>query len=266
MEIIYSFIVITLFIFIYRQFVPRKRVFKYPWLTTYFAHRGLYAKDQSVAENSMSAFSLAKENNYGIELDISLSKDNELMVFHDDDLNRMCGINQIISEMDSNELKGIRLKDTEDFIPCLSDVFNLIKGSVPLMIELKTNPNRKKTVTLLKEQLKNYQGNICVVSFDPLILWEVKRQLPYVLIGQVVEDFKYNEKLSKPVRIILNYACLNFLVRPDFLSFKIQAINWVYKLHIFMKGFGALWAINSLDCEKKYQNLANLIIFEHFRP
>ena len=56
-----------------------------------FAHRGLHSKTHGIPENSMSAFRAAIQKNYGIELDFHLTRDGELVVFHDDDLKRVCG-------------------------------------------------------------------------------------------------------------------------------------------------------------------------------
>lgn len=54
-----------------------------------FAHRGLHSKTHGIPENSMSAFRAAIQKNYGIELDLHLTRDGELVVFHDDDLKRV---------------------------------------------------------------------------------------------------------------------------------------------------------------------------------
>ena len=62
-----------------------------PFAGRNYAHRGLHSRDKSVPENSLAAFRLAAEAGYGIELDIQLSKDGEVVVFHDDTLDRVCG-------------------------------------------------------------------------------------------------------------------------------------------------------------------------------
>ena len=56
----------------------------------YFAHRGLH-DNVSVPENSLAAFARAAEKGYGIELDVHITADKKLVVFHDDDTSRMCG-------------------------------------------------------------------------------------------------------------------------------------------------------------------------------
>lgn len=56
------------------------------------AHRGLHTKDKTVPENSLPAFRAAAEAGYGVELDIQLSRDGQVVVFHDDTLDRVCGV------------------------------------------------------------------------------------------------------------------------------------------------------------------------------
>ena len=102
-----------------------------------FAHRGLFAKDQSIPENSMAAFSNAVAHGYGIELDIQLTKDKQLVVFHDHTLTRMCGIDLPVCEMTYEELRKYTLLDTDERIPLFKDVLDLVNGKVPLLVEIK---------------------------------------------------------------------------------------------------------------------------------
>ena len=97
-----------------------------------FAHRGLWS--ESVPENSLAAFTLAAKAGYGIELDIQLSKDGRIVVFHDYDLKRMCGVDRKLADMTLEELKACRLRGTSEQIPTLVEVLQLIDGKVPLLI------------------------------------------------------------------------------------------------------------------------------------
>ena len=65
---------------------PRK-----PFLNALYAHRGLHDNASEAPENSMAAFKKAVYAGYGIELDVHLTSDEKLVVFHDDDLSRICG-------------------------------------------------------------------------------------------------------------------------------------------------------------------------------
>ena len=63
-----------------------------PFYGRHYAHRGLFDNDSDAPENSLAAFKKAVDAGYGIELDVQLSKDDKLVVFHDATLKRMCGI------------------------------------------------------------------------------------------------------------------------------------------------------------------------------
>ena len=58
----------------------------------YYAHRGLYDNHHGIPENSIAAFRAAAEKGYGVELDVQLSSDGHVVVFHDDTLDRICGV------------------------------------------------------------------------------------------------------------------------------------------------------------------------------
>ena len=62
--------------------------------THYIAHRGLH--NNKLIENTIPAFKEAIKEKYPIELDIHLLKDKEIVVFHDDNLKRLVGIDKII--------------------------------------------------------------------------------------------------------------------------------------------------------------------------
>ena len=72
-----------------------------PFYGRNIAHRGLFSKDQTIPENSIAAFNRACENGYGIELDVQLSADGQVVVFHDDTLNRMCGVDSRVDALNS---------------------------------------------------------------------------------------------------------------------------------------------------------------------
>ena len=66
---------------------------------TMIAHRGLFDNHSEAPENSLAAFRKAVDQGFGIELDVQLTKDGKLVVFHDFDLKRMCGIHKKLTEL-----------------------------------------------------------------------------------------------------------------------------------------------------------------------
>ena len=114
------------------------------------AHRGIH-DNKLVPENSLKAFKLALETKLTIELDIHLTKDNQLVVFHDDNLKRMTNVNCIIEKLTLSEIKKLNLLNTDEKIPTLEEVLKLVNGKVLIDIEIKVNKHVKKIVkNLLK--------------------------------------------------------------------------------------------------------------------
>ena len=100
----------------------------------YYAHRGLHNEAEGIPENSMGAFACAVAEGYGIELDVHLSRDGEAVVFHDDNLRRMCGVDACVTDLSWAELSKLHLRGTEYTIPRFSDVLALVGGKVPLEV------------------------------------------------------------------------------------------------------------------------------------
>ena len=115
-----------------------------------FAHRGVH---KVYPENSLPAFGSAIELGLAIELDIHLSQDGQIVVFHDDTLKRMTGEDKFVKYLNYDEIKSYRLNDTEYYIPLLSEVLSLVKGKVPILIEIKTNNNMKKLTPRLSQRV-----------------------------------------------------------------------------------------------------------------
>ncbi|HCK61228.1 MAG TPA: glycerophosphodiester phosphodiesterase, partial [Gemmatimonadetes bacterium] len=75
------------------------------WLTARpIAHRGYHDMNNEVWENTLSAFDRAIEKNFSIECDLQLANDGVPVVFHDDDLSRLCGLKDDVRLLTSQEL------------------------------------------------------------------------------------------------------------------------------------------------------------------
>jgi glycerophosphoryl diester phosphodiesterase len=136
------------------------------------AHRGLW--DERRTENGLQAFAAAQEQGYAFELDIHLTKDQQLLVCHDDELQRTTGKSGIIEELTLEEIKkNYRLRDGEE-VPSLAEVLALDHETVPIVVELKVHkgnykPLAKKAKEVLKKSIVDPK-NIWMISFDPRAL------------------------------------------------------------------------------------------------
>lgn len=141
------------------------------------AHRGLY--NEKVSENSMEAFRLAVKNNVAIELDVHLTKDNVLVVIHDEDLKRLTGKEGTVEDLTIKELQeNYKLLDGQ-IIPRFEDVLDLVHEQVPIFVELKVfrknyKPLAKKVAEVLNNRVVD-KKNFVLISFDPRSLWPFKR-------------------------------------------------------------------------------------------
>ncbi len=183
-----------------------------------FAHRGLH--DGTRAENSLSAFVAAKSEGYGIELDVRLSRDGKLVVFHDPTLERMVGKPGRVIDYTADELRWMKLGDTGEGIPTLAEVLRLVDGTVPLLIEIKQDVGESGVAERFLEEIRGYTGDYIVESFNPLALRTVKKARPDILRGILSMNYMKEEKYrGKLLYKLLGGLYLNFLMRPDFIAY-----------------------------------------------
>lgn len=155
----------------------------YQWLTdTYVAHRGLFDNNNGIPENSLPAFEKAYKNGFGIETDVQMSKDGVLVVFHDGTLKRMTGADGKIADYTFEELRKLRLLDTDCVIPTFEEFLEAAHG-VNLVVEIKTHDDIGEIEQKTYDALKNYKGHYCVESFNPYIIRWFKKHAPEVIRG-----------------------------------------------------------------------------------
>ncbi len=129
------------------------------------AHRGLH--NAEFPENSIPAYQNAIDHNFNIEIDVHLTKDKHLVVFHDDTLKRVCGVDKAVKKCTLEEIKTFRLLGTEYTIPTFDEFLELVDGKVGILCEIKgVNPCDNSIVKATVERLKTYKGNIALQSFN----------------------------------------------------------------------------------------------------
>lgn len=236
--------------------------------TVKFAHRGLF--DSEKAENSMSAFRAAKEAGFGIELDVHLSSDGRLVVFHDATLNRVCGVEGRVSEHTAEELAALSLSGTAEGIPTLASVLELIDGTVPLLIEIKQDSGVSGVGEALVKELQGYNGPFIIESFNPMALKAVRKLRPDYLLGILSMEYSKDERYKgKLLYTLLEKLMMNFLARPDFISYDHKGYK-VPSLRFLRKVFGTpllTWTIKSQkEEEAAISHGFDTVIFEGYIP
>ncbi|MDW0116915.1 glycerophosphodiester phosphodiesterase family protein [Sporosarcina thermotolerans] len=192
------------------------------------AHRGASAYEP---ENTLPSFELAEKLDADyIELDVHLTKDGELIVMHDDEVDRTTeSMGKIkdytlreLKELDANEEEGeivaVTGRDKDAYeIPILSEVFDEMADDIHYVIELKDTEQyvgiEKKIIDLMKEyelisENSNGYPRAIIHSFDKEALKEVHRLNPAIPLLQLI-SFDEDEEAKIPkkeLKDMLSYA------------------------------------------------------------
>lgn len=203
------------------------------------AHRGIY-NNITIYENSLEAIMYAVKNNLIAEIDVRLTNDNEVIVFHDEDGERLLKLKDNINSLTKEEIDYI----SPYHIPTLQEVLNNIDCKVPVVIEVKED--NKIIRNKLIEILKDYKGKFVIQSFIYDIVKFFKKK--NYIVGLLVSDKKNIKYLDKSIDV-------------DFLSIKYDVIDKV-GLNILKKKYYLIgWTLdNRKDVEYYIKIFNNLII------
>lgn len=232
-----------------------------------YAHRGLHG--EGAAENSLTAFRLAVDGGYGIELDVRLSKDGELVVFHDDTLTRVAKIEGKVIDYTKDELAGFTLSDTSDTVPTFREVLDLVDGRVPLLVEIKEDAGDSAVSEKAAEILKDYRGDYIVESFNPLSLKNFARYLPNVPRGILSQNYVKEEQYRKPLYFALGAMLTNCLARPSFVAFngRDHASLSLRLVRFIFRPVTLAWTVRSKEDEAVLRKKGfDSVIFEGYIP
>lgn len=215
------------------------------------AHRGLH--NEEFTENGMKAFQNAIDHGVAFEFDIHLTKDNELVVCHDENLIRTTGQDGIIEDLTLKEIKeNYRLLDGGE-IPTLQEILDLNQEKVPMVIEMKVfRKNYKPLAAKTKEMLKQIKDkrNVLLISFDPRSLWPFKHE-GFIRSLLVAKSDEYTWFFRRTVES----------VDLDLLLFEEKHVLRYIKNH-----FTNIWTIDSMEKLKKYAPLVDTVTYQFIDP
>jgi glycerophosphoryl diester phosphodiesterase len=214
-----------------------------------FAHRGLH-QGTSFPENSLIAFAAALELGAGIECDLRLTADDQVVVFHDADAWRLCASPLRIGGAKLSDLA--RLRVGEHPIPTLESLLQMVSGRVPVLFEIKVDKDIWRWVPALREALKGYAGRFGVMSFDPRIARLVKTNMPEVHRGLIVRASLPPFRRWMAIR----------LADPDFLAVEGAALSepWVVRARRRIPVY--CWTIRTADDRAQAKVQADALIWE----
>lgn len=215
------------------------------------AHRGLH--NDKYTENGMNAFKNALEKGVAIELDVHLTKDNDLIVCHDEDLFRTTGKHGIIEDLTVKEIKdNYKLLDGGE-IPTLDEVLDLINEQIPIVVELKAyRKNHKELAKLTLKKLERIKDkkNIILISFDPRALAKTKHH-GFVNSLLVVKNHEPNYEWIYHLRFLFDSVDLEYVMLEQ------KRVIRYSKRH-----FVNVWTIQNDEELNKVKDIADTVTYQ----
>lgn len=224
----------------------------------YIAHRGIH--NDKIIENTIPAFSKALDKKVPIEFDIRVLKDGSLVVFHDDSLKRLMGIDKKISNYTYDELKKLTFPSGDTHIPILQDVLKLVDGKVLLVIEIKKSDScsYKEYCKRIVSVLDNYSGDFVIKSFDVRIVNWFLKNTNYIS-GLLIA----NRKKSFYDWIMRQKITLSIL-KPNFISVDYHIVDKKVIQNLRKKKPVLVWTIRDKNDLNKVKNKADSYLIEKF--
>jgi glycerophosphoryl diester phosphodiesterase len=231
-----------------------------------YAHRGLHDSNQSIPENSHAAFRRAVEAGYGIELDVQLTVDNRLVVHHDGNTLRVCGVDAEIRQTPYAVLPAL---PDGSAVPTFAEVLELVAGRAPLIVEVKPYGSAAENAAATLAALREYKGPYCVESFHPSVVRYFRRHAPGVIRGQLSTGGKRNpEELGFLSFFMLKNLLVNVFSRPHFISYSAaedRALSMTLMKRLYHPLLVA-WTIRGQAALDKARKTYDMVIFELFTP
>lgn len=236
------------------------------WLTDkYVAHRGLF-DNITLPENSLPAFENAVKNNFAIEMDVQMTKDGVLVVFHDDEMSRMTSLKGDIREKSYDEIKDACLLGTQHKIPTFEQFLECINGRTQLVIEIKTHKNIGTVEQKVLDVLSGYTGEYCIESFNPLIVRWFKVHAPNIVRGQLSYDFK-DAPFGRLKKRMLSNLWLCKWNGSQFIAFDEQSVAENKAVARYRKKIPVIcWTVKSQQRLDFLEQYCDNVIFDSFLP
>lgn len=229
-----------------------------------FAHRGLW-RPEGPPENSLGALQGACEAGYGIELDVRLSADDEAVVFHDETLERLCGIDAFVADYSVADLQALRLAGGEERIPTLAETLRLVNGRAMLLVEIKTPHVSDVLEEKVAALLDRYRGAAAVISFHPASLAWFAAHRPNIPRGLDAAGAT-DEFIARSDMDLVNLFEGQFdFARPHFLVLNMDMVGGRIANRYRAQGVPVVgWTARSAEDAERIARDADNFIFEGF--
>ena len=224
----------------------------YPLVNKFIAHRGIH--NEYIKENTSLAIEKAIIKKVPIEMDVTLTKDNVVVLCHDG------YIKYKKKRIYIKEMAFKKIKNYDKSIITLAEVLKLVDGKVPLLVELKPYNKGRKLEKECVKLLDNYNGYFAIQSFDPLCVYWFKRNRKNYIRGQLLTN-KYNYNFI--TNIIYKHMIFNIFTKPDFISYNIKGLPNPKIAKVRDKLVVLGWTVRKKEELIKYQDYCDNFIAEN---
>jgi glycerophosphoryl diester phosphodiesterase len=242
------------------------------WLTARpIAHRGYHDAGARRFENTLAAAEAAIGHGFAIECDLQPTADGEVVVFHDDTLERLADLSGPVAKQPLAALRRARILGGDAQIPTLEELLDLVDGRVPLIIELKSRfDGDRRLEAATAAILAAYTGPAAVMSFDPAAMIAMRQLAPTLPRGMLADRFLATEWPGVPLatRVSARHMLAAPLVLPSFIAYDVNALPASIPLalrHFFRLPLLA-WTVRTPEQRLRARAWADQIIFEDFNP
>ena len=242
------------------------------WLTARpIAHRAYHDAASGRVENTLSAVGAAIDKNFAIEVDLQLTADGAVVVFHDDTVDRLLQATGRVDAMTLASLKATAFKQGSDTVPTLAELLETVAGKVPLVIELKSNwDGNRRLEAAVAPLLAAYDGPAVVMSFDPDSMAVMQWLLPTMPRGIVADRYTDLDEwgyLTPRQRFALRNLSAVPQVGAGFVSYDLNGLPSFAPSKVRANGLPLItWTVRTPEQAAKAKLYTDQITFEGFDP
>ncbi len=238
------------------------------------AHRGLHDRARGLIENSAGAVRAAVAAGHGIEIDVQLASDRVAMVFHDETLDRLTAQSGPIRGWSSRDLGVLRLTGSDETIPTLAQILDIVAGKAPLLIELKdqsggTGNAPDELERAVARDLAGYGGPVAVMSFNPFMVANMAKRAPLVPRGITTDGYterEWPDLTSDTLKALREIEAFE-TVGASFISHDWHDLSAPRVAELKARGVPILcWTVKSAADEAVARRVADNITFEGYAP
>lgn len=228
------------------------------------AHRGLHS--EGVPENTLAAFGAAIDAGLPIELDVQLTADDAMVVYHDADLQRLSERPERVRDVTVEQLRDMRVRGSDQHPPSLAETLDFVNGRVPILLEIKAGEQRYLRASATGAALRGYRGPVAVQSFDPYIVGWFHRNAPEIVRGQLAGSLADVRSISWGTRLLLQNLAFATVSRPHYVGYEFASTSKARSWLIRKRWPLLLWTVAAHEDMGRALALGDNVIFEGFEP